>query len=287
MTQNATMSMTAFAQIERNNVAWEIRSVNQRYLDVTFRMPEPLRFLEVALRSEMKKLLHRGKIDCVLRISAEDDSPRLDLDEPLLRALRQLESQVADVTDNSQPAQALEYLRWPGVIREPHADKDSQHQLIRTLFDEAIHNLIEMRAREGTELQRIIEDRLTQFSEMVSTIRRNAPLMVEEHQKKLRARLAELQMDADPGRLEQEMVLIAHKSDILEEIDRLDTHIAEVRKTLQQQGTIGRRLDFLMQELNREANTLSSKAITSETTLLAVDMKVVIEQMREQIQNIE
>lgn len=282
-----TKSMTAFAQVEAGSVSWEIRSVNQRYLDVTFRLPESMRVLETELRSLTKSFVSRGKIDCVLRMSNSEAATNLAIDESLLQAINRLQGLVAEKTDSKKSDNALELLRWPGVITEPVADLDSQFDAVKTLFVSAIEQLVSMRQTEGSALAQIIEEKLLAFGDMVKEIRQSQPTIIADHQQKLKNRLAELATEADPGRLEQELVLIANKSDIAEELDRLDTHINEVRNTFSQEGAIGRRLDFLMQELNREANTLSSKSLDTITTFSAVDMKVLIEQMREQIQNIE
>ena len=282
-----TKSMTAFAQAEANNVSWEIRSVNQRYLDVTFRLPESMRVLETELRALTKSFVSRGKIDCVLRMSDNQATIKLAVDESLLQAIDGLQDIVAEKTNSKKSDNALELLRWPGVIKEPAPDLDSQFDAVRSLFSEAVEQLVAMRRTEGDALNQIIKEKLLVFGDMVKVIRQSQPTIVADHQQKLKTKLAELATEADPGRLEQELVLIANKSDIAEELDRLDTHINEVRNTLSQKGAIGRRLDFLMQELNREANTLSSKSLDTVTTFSAVDMKVLIEQMREQIQNIE
>ena len=282
-----TKSMTAFAQAEARNVSWEIRSVNQRYLDVTFRLPESMRVLETELRALTKSFVSRGKIDCVLRMSDDQATIKLAVDEQLLQAIDGLQDIVAQKTNSNRSNNALELLRWPGVIKEPTPNLDSQFDAVRSLFSNALEQLVAMRRTEGDALTHIIEERLLVFGDMVKMIRQSQPKIIADHQEKLKTKLAELTAEADPVRLEQELVLMANKSDIAEELDRLDTHISEVRNTLHQKGAIGRRLDFLMQELNREANTLSSKSLDTVTTFSAVDMKVLIEQMREQIQNIE
>jgi uncharacterized protein (TIGR00255 family) len=282
-----TKSMTAFAQAEASNVSWEIRSVNQRYLDVTFRLPESMKVLETELRVLTKSFVSRGKIDCVLRLSDNQAAIKLTVDESLLQAIDGLQGIVAEKTNSKRSDNALELLRWPGVIKEPAPDLDSQFDAVRSIFSDAIEQLVAMRRTEGDALTQIIDEKLIVFGDMVKGIRQSQPKIIADHQQKLKTKLAELATEADPGRLEQELVLIANKSDIAEELDRLDTHINEVRNTLSQKGAIGRRLDFLMQELNREANTLSSKSLDTVTTFSAVDMKVLIEQMREQIQNIE
>ena len=282
-----TYSMTAFAQVSADDISWEIRSVNQRYLDITFGMPESLRVLEAPLRAKAKSFVSRGKIDCTLRLNNDSALPALTLDEGLLTALTDLQSKIASISGTQPTRNALDLLRWPGIIKEPEQDVDSQCETAKTLFKDAMERLISMRATEGNELQRIIEEKLQQLAVRVSEVRSAMPAILAEHQQKIRNKLAELSTDADPFRLEQELVLLANKSDIAEELDRLDTHITEIRNTLTLDESIGRRLDFLMQELNRETNTLSSKALDTDTTLTTVDMKVLIEQMREQIQNIE
>ena len=282
-----TNSMTAFAQVSGDNISWEIRSVNQRYLDVTFRMPESLRILEASLRSMTKAIVSRGKIDCTLRLTNDDAHPALTLDEGLLATITNLQEEIAAKSGTTPTKNALDLLRWPGVIKEPEQDVNSQCETAKALFADAMRSLVSMRAKEGCELQRIIEEKLHELATRVSEIRNATPKILANHQQKVRDKLAELSSEADPARLEQELVLIANKSDIAEELDRLDTHISEIRNTLTLSESIGRRLDFLMQELNRETNTLSSKALHTDTTLSTVDMKVLIEQMREQIQNIE
>jgi uncharacterized protein (TIGR00255 family) len=222
-----------------------------------------------------------------LRLSDNQAAIKLAVDESLLQAIDGLQDIVAEQTNSKRSDNALELLRWPGIIKEPAPDLDSQFDAVRSLFSDAIEQLVTMRRTEGDALTQIIDEKLLVFGDMVKGIRQSQPKIIADHQQKLKTKLAELATEADPGRLEQELVLIANKSDIAEELDRLDTHINEVRNTLGQKGAIGRRLDFLMQELNREANTLSSKSLDTVTTFSAVDMKVLIEQMREQIQNIE
>ncbi len=280
-----TKSMTAFAQIERDGVSWEIRSVNHRYLDISFRMSDSMRTLEPALRTLIKSRVTRGKLDCTLRTDETPLAGNLELDEALVQRLSGLASRVNDITGHDQQDNALEYLKWPGVIRESSSNDNSDAVVLA--FEHTLDQLQHMRGREGALLAQIIEEKLTKISQMVGVVRQSAPAILAGQQKRTLDKLAEMNVIADPGRLEQEMVLAAQKADIAEELDRLDTHIVEVRKTLAEDGTVGRRLDFLMQELNREANTLSSKAIATESSLHAVDMKVMIEQMREQIQNIE
>ncbi len=185
------------------------------------------------------------------------------------------------------PVNALDILRWPGVIQKQELDREQMHKAALDLFDLALEGLIEHRSREGAELQQLIINRLDSVSAQVINVRARMPEILAAQREKLQTKLAALQVDLEPERLEQEIVLLAQKADVDEELDRLDTHVIEVKRSLKQTDSLGRRLDFLMQELNREANTLSSKSIVSETTQAAVELKVLIEQMREQVQNIE
>jgi uncharacterized protein (TIGR00255 family) len=280
--------MTAFARAQSGNVSWEIRSVNHRYLDPGFKIPDNLRLLEPDLRSCLRARLHRGKVDCVLRLDVlggELEDPVLDREQ--LERLTRLVDHVAAVSQDLAPINPLEILRWPGVLKEDTEEFDQLLDRIRKAFGDAVDALVAMREREGTELKRITLERLDTLAGVVATVRQRAPEIAATQARRLKERIVELGADVDAGRLEQELVYMAQKSDIQEELDRLDAHIEEVRNTFAGKGAIGRRLDFLMQELNREANTLSSKSTAAETSIQAVELKVVIEQMREQIQNIE
>ncbi|MAI41290.1 MAG: YicC family protein [Gammaproteobacteria bacterium] len=282
-----TNSMTAFAQVKADNIIWEIRSLNHRYLDISFRMPESFRCIETSLRAIAKTQIFRGKLDCTLYVSNEESHSNLTLDEDLLAKLKDLQNLITKKVGALPTNNALDLLHWPGVIKEPQSGTFSQLETSKKLFGVGVKKLQVMRKNEGEELGHIVEEKLEQLASKVSDIRNTTPNILNEHQERLRSRVSELSLECDTGRLEQELVILANKSDIAEEIDRLDTHIREIRNTLRLGESIGRRLDFLMQELNREANTLSSKALSTGTTLSAVDMKVLIEQMREQIQNIE
>lgn len=304
------LSMTGFARIESEirypeagaetgaengagdkswgNFNWELRSVNHRYLETSFRLPEHLRELEPQLRERLRKSLARGKVDVALHLHVNDQvSSSLAINTALVQQLGNAIEQIEAQLPNAAAISALDILKWPGVTKRQ--DLDREQVLAQTLaqFDAAIAELVAHRAREGAELAQLIEQRLVAISGHVVEVRAAMPNIINAQREKLNAKLAELHIEIDPARLEQEVVLLTQKADVDEELDRLDTHVLEVRRTLQQQGSIGRRLDFLMQELNREANTLSSKSIVSETTLAAVALKVLIEQMREQIQNIE
>ena len=283
-------SMTAFARKQipfgRGILVWEIRSVNHRYLETAFRFPEALRALEPAIRESLRKTLSRGKIDCQLRIESEDrKSGALQIDVEAVFRLNEASGQILSLTGGGPALTVMEILKWPGVLREADALPEDLDEVALALFSATLEDLIATRQREGQELFGFISKRIEAVREIVSSVR--MPDIMARQQQALRDRLDTLKVDLDPARLEQEIVIYAHKCDIDEELDRLETHLNEVERVLRLAEPSGRRLDFLMQELNREANTLSSKSIVAETTLNAVDLKVLIEQMREQIQNIE
>lgn len=289
-----TKSMTAFARVESGNVAWEVRSVNHRYMDATFKIPERYRGFEPGLRSILRQQLDRGKLECLLRVDQEpSESSQLAVNEDILKQLLGAVNKTRNVmketmlNSNESSLNPLDVLRWPGVLQEDQHDQSELEQRIKNTFEKALSSLLEMRKREGAELKKIILAKLTEVEEIVGLVREEAPKIILRQKQKLMARLEDLRGDIDNNRLEQELVYLAQKSDIVEELDRLNTHAEEVRTALKQKGAVGRRLDFLMQELNREANTLSSKATAANTSIQAVDLKVIIEQMREQVQNIE
>ena len=282
-----TKSMTAFARAQAGQVAWELRSVNQRYLDPGFKIPDNMRVLEPELRNFLRARVHRGKIDCVLRIdSGVSETADPVLDQSQLERLQQLLDQLGNIT-RLAPVNPLEVLKWPGILKEDSAEFDELLHAVQQVFEQAVESLITMREREGAELEKMVLERLEGISAIVADVRTALPVILENHQQKLREKITEIGAEVDAGRLEQELVYLAQKSDVAEELDRLDAHMEEVRTTLKGEGAIGRRLDFLMQELNREANTLSSKSIAADVSIQAVELKVMIEQMREQIQNIE
>jgi uncharacterized protein (TIGR00255 family) len=280
--------MTAFARVETEGIAWEIRSVNQRYLDVNFKIPESVRFTEPGLREALRNKLQRGKLDCMLRINLDQTTTRdIKINVEMLNNLKAASEVVTQTIPNLRAPTALEVLQWPGVLGEDQLDQEVVGEKVMAAFTEALQQLTAMRAREGAELERMIRERLTALSDIVTSVRQEVSLIQARQQEKIRARITELDVSVDESRLEQELVYQAQKSDVAEELDRLETHVEEVKKTLASTKPVGRRLDFLMQELNREANTLSSKAIAADTTIAAVELKVIIEQMREQVQNIE
>jgi len=284
-----THSMTAFARRESIGISWEIRSVNHRYLDHSFKIPDQFRSIEIALRNQLKQQLSRGKVDCLLRLNnAADVNASLQINEAQVHKLRNSLDQISQIFGNTAPLNPLDILRFPGIVDDASSgDDDALLAEAMTLFTQALNDLTAMRAREGKSLSLIIADKLDELAKLTAAVRLEAPIISARQKTRLVERLAELQHEADPNRLDQELVYLAQKSDIVEELDRLDSHVEEIRSTLTEPGPVGRRLDFLMQELNREANTLSSKAVAANTSIQAVELKVVIEQMREQIQNIE
>lgn len=285
-------SMTAFERGEREGsqgrLVVELRSVNHRYLDVSLRLPDTLRPFEPKLRDVLRKRLDRGKAELSARLSLGVSDPDLSVDEHRLDAIATLAEGIRTRFGASLgPADPLELLRWPGVLKEREPDQEALGAELEALFEEVLEAFIQHRAREGGRLAELIETRLTGIEDIVAEVRESAGTLVAALRARLAARVAELTTELDEGRLEQEVALLAQKADVAEELDRLEAHVAEFRRTLSADGPSGRRLDFLSQELNREANTLAAKASTAGVALRAVDLKVLIEQIREQIQNIE
>jgi uncharacterized protein (TIGR00255 family) len=284
-------SMTAFARVERagtqGTLSWELRSVNHRYLEPHLRLPEAFRDLEIAVREALRQGISRGKVECTLRFCEVTSGKPLQVDRERATQLVTAAETVASLIKQPAALNPLEVLAWPGVLVADAADPQALNQEAIELFNEALKELKAGRDREGAELARLINDRLDAMSEEVKTLRAQVPHMLGVQRQKILDRFADMQAELDPQRLEQEMVLLAQKSDVAEELDRLSTHVTEVRRVLKTGGAAGRRLDFLMQELNREANTLGSKAFDPRSTQAAVNLKVLIEQMREQVQNIE
>jgi len=282
--------MTSFARQEVKaawgTAVWEIRSVNQRYLETYFRLPEQFRAVEGILRDKLRQKLQRGKVEVMLRFSAAQQTGQLSLNMAFAEQLMQAASALASQHPQAQ-LNVVDILRWPGVIDAQEQDLDSLQAELLAGFDTALTDFLAGRGREGAQIEQLIRDRLEQIRGHVAHLRQHLPLAMQWQRDKLLTRLAELKTEIDQNRLEQEMAFLAQKSDVAEELDRLDAHIKETLHHLKQGGAIGRRLDFMMQEFNRESNTLSSKAISTEITNTAVELKVLIEQMREQIQNIE
>lgn len=286
-----TRSMTAFTRQETQgdwgSLVWEIRSVNHRYLEPHLRLPDSLRELEGSLREKLRQSLSRGKVECTLRFVPETQQQTLSVDREYAAQLVAAAEELGQMISDRQPINPLEVLRWPGVLLESELDMDAVKKAALKLFNTALDDLAQGRAREGAELALLIAQRLDSIDQVVIQVRGRLPEIMAAQRNNLRNRLTELRAELDEARIEQEIALLAQKADVDEELDRLDTHVQEVRRVLKQKEPVGRRLDFLMQELNREANTLSSKSIVADTTQCAVELKVLIEQMREQIQNIE
>lgn len=284
--------MTAFAgseiEIENLTVNCELRSVNHRYCDIALKLPERLRFTEADIRSLITSRLNRGKIECSLGYKKQADQKQtISIDEEAVKALLHATSQIEELMHTGQPFTAFDVLNFPGIQQEQEADKEALLKGVNALIEETLKQLIVIREREGSQLAILIEQRCKKALQLVERADKKMPEVLERIRTKITTRLAELAEPPDFDRLEQEMVFLAQKLDVAEELDRLNTHINEVLNVLSKQEPIGRRLDFLMQEMNREANTLGSKSADKEMTQISIDLKVLIEQMREQIQNIE
>jgi uncharacterized protein (TIGR00255 family) len=284
-------SMTAYARREIKGdwgtAVWEIRSVNQRYLETYLRMPEHLRGLEPVLRERFRKRLARGKVECNLRFESNTQKTQtLTIDESLARQVIQAAQWVKNEAKegNINPFQVL---NWPGVMTVPEQDLDIINQALLAGFDETLTDFITARASEGDNLQVLIEQRLAIISDEIIKVRQHLPEVMQWQRERLLGRFHEAKIELDASRVEQELILLAQKTDVAEELDRLESHVKETHKILNKGQACGRRLDFMMQEFNRESNTLASKSINTDITASAVELKVLIEQMREQIQNIE
>lgn len=287
-----TKSMTAFASNEAEigvlTINCELRSVNHRYLDISIKLPERLRFAETDIRSAIAAKISRGKIECVLTAKRQiKDSQSLFVNTEavaaLLAAARQIEEQMTAPLSFS----ALDVLAFPGIQQEPELDREELNRGIAELVSQTLLKLLEVREREGRQLQSLIQDRCKKMQLHTDAAKKRIPEVLQAIRSKLKDRIAEMVAQPDFDRLEQELVFLTQKLDIDEELDRLETHIIEVLRVIEQNEPIGRRLDFLMQEMNREANTLGSKSADKEITKISIELKVLIEQIREQIQNIE
>jgi uncharacterized protein (TIGR00255 family) len=286
-------SMTGFASVERQyefgRLAWELRSVNHRYLEIGLRLPEEFRVLEPDIRRTLGEYLSRGKVDAALRFSAAPGATRssLALNHDLLKTLLELHAEVGRASGSEEAADPMALLRWPGVIEERAPDPQPLQAAAMELLGDAATSLQSARGREGEEMAAAIRERLDTIESWVARVREWLPDIRDGLREKMLARIADLQQPLDPGRLEQEVAFLAQKIDVDEELDRMNAHVKEARLVLERDDPVGRRLDFLMQEFNRESNTLSSKSVDNRTTQAAVELKVAIEQMREQVQNIE
>lgn len=287
-----TASMTSFGRVEESaqwgHVIWEIRSVNHRYLEISLRLPEDFRQLESKVREIIGKKIKRGKVDCQLRFNAIDSADsKLAVNNELAAQVIEAAENLQGKMDNPAAIDTLEVLRWPGVIERNKLDLETISETVLDILNSTLDIAVETRLTEGDKLKTMIDERCLAASKIVKEFREHVPELTANLRDKLKARVDELCSDVDAERLEQELAFLAQKFDVAEELDRLDAHITEVTRVLQQDKPVGRRLDFLMQELNREANTLGSKAADINYTNASVELKVLIEQMREQIQNIE
>ena len=285
-------SMTGFARAVAETpfgtLTCELRAVNHRYLDVQFRLPEELRPKEVDLRTKIGNCLSRGKVECSFHLRRSSASARgLNLNSDLIQ---QISASIKDITaamDDTRAPDALDVLRWPGVVTDPEIDAEPLFVEALAILDVALAEMQGMRGSEGERIATMLVSRLDDIVVIGASVRERMPQVLDAVRAKQKERIDKLDLEADPARLETELALIAQKLDVDEELDRLESHVSEVRGALDKDEAVGRRLDFLMQELNREANTLGSKSADKETTNAAIDLKVLIEQMREQIQNVE
>ncbi|MBE1298413.1 MAG: YicC family protein [Alteromonadaceae bacterium] len=284
-------SMTAFARKEIKaswgTAIWEIRSVNQRYLETFFRLPEQFRGLEPILRERFRSKLNRGKVECNLRFSTENaEAGKITLNQDLAKQILAAADWVQS-HGQSTGVNPVDILRWPGVVAAEEADSDAIQKDLLAGLDGALEDFLQARASEGKSLESMITSRLDAILVEVDKVDAQMPEVLKWQKEKIVTKFEEAKIELEENRVEQEMIMMAQKLDVAEELDRLKAHTKETQKIMKKGGACGRRLDFMMQEFNRESNTLASKSINSEVTQSAVEMKVLIEQMREQIQNIE
>ncbi len=285
-------SMTGFAresvETALGTLTWEIRAVNHRYLDVQFKLPEDLRPKEQAFRQQASAVLGRGKVECAFYFRrAFDQDKELRIDTKLVELIGHRISDLTAKLSNVAAVNPIEILRWPGVIQQAEIDIEPLFAEALQLFEATLAALSEMRSSEGARIAEMLESRCADIEKIAAAVRARMPEVLEATRTRQQERIAALDVESDPARLEVELALVATKLDVDEELDRLESHLVEIREAIASDKPVGRRLDFLMQELNREANTLASKSADTETTRAAVDLKVLTEQLREQIQNIE
>lgn len=285
-------SMTAFARTQVQgtwgSAVCELRSINHRYHEISVRLPESLHVLESMVRERIREHLKRGKIECYIRYQPGDvaGAPMI-INKKLAEELCRANEMIAAMLKNPAPVDTMDILEWPGVLQIEEMDLENIQDTLQSLLEKALAELVIARTREGEQLQKLLFERLENMNVELLKVRKRLPGLLEKERERLLQRFKEAKVELDSVRLEQEMVMLAQKIDVAEELERLDTHIAEVRRILKHGGVVGRRLDFLMQELNREANTLGAKSVDVETTRASVELKVLIEQMREQVQNVE
>ncbi|MEE8482814.1 MAG: YicC/YloC family endoribonuclease [Acidiferrobacterales bacterium] len=284
-------SMTAFgrdrSQTATGSLVWEVRTVNHRYLDISLRLPEDLRQIETDVRKRISTALGRGKVDGILKFQRDAGEAEINVDATMVTRLIAAATTIRERAGDIPTLSTAEILQWPGVMTLPELDVSVLAKDALAGLDRALVDLVETRSREGEGLAKHIEQRLSAAEKVVAELKSVMPEVAKIYRQRIRDRMSEIQQDLDPARLEQEMVMFTNKSDIAEEVDRLATHIDEVRRIVAKGGPVGRRLDFLMQEFNREANTIGSKATDIRVTNASIELKVLTEQMREQVQNIE
>ncbi len=286
MTHSMTASAQASIDTDIGELSCELRSVNHRYLEVAPRMPEELRVHEGALRELVASKLARGRVDCFIRLK-ENEGAAMEPNQDAVNKLNDLVEQMHSSVPSMQGIRAIDVLRWPGVLQAKRVDPAVMKDNLLSVMDKALDALVKARATEGGKMAGLIEQRLNGIQVVINEVTEFLPDIILQYRSRLEEKLIEIKDQLDPARLEQEMVIFLQKSDVAEELDRLKVHIDEVASVLKKNEPAGRRLDFLMQELNREANTLGSKANDPRLTRSSVDLKVYIEQMREQVQNIE
>ncbi len=284
--------MTAFArkkkQADWGDATWELRSVNHRYLEIGFSLPEPLSYLEPLIRKQLSKHIRRGRVDVRLRYNppASKAAP-IEIDVVLANSIIQAYAKVASLAQSHHPLNPSELLRWPRLLKLPDIAYASLEPDLITLFSETLVELCLARRKEGKAIFDLIDKRVTDLQALIDSIKAQLPHILSLQREKILARLSELKATLDPNRLEQEMLLCTQKMDVAEELDRLQIHLNEFKKLLKKEQAQGKQLDFLLQELNRETNTLTSKSLNANLSLMAVNMKVLIEEIREQVQNVE
>jgi uncharacterized protein (TIGR00255 family) len=279
---------SAESEIDAHQLVWEIRSVNHRFLDVSLRFPEELRRLEPRCKDLVGGVIRRGKVDASLRLlQSAEQRPPARVSEAALTALASLEQAVLERRPDARPLTAGEILRWPGVLVEPAPVAENLEQAALDALRAALSSLKEARQREGERLAQMLRQRCAGIAAIVAEVRPRLPQIEERYRAKLLERIEKLDLELEPERLEQEIALLAQRVDVAEELDRLGSHVREIESTLGNDEAIGRRLDFIIQELNREANTFASKIQDEELARRGVELKVLIEQMREQVQNLE
>ena len=287
-----TKSMTAFARVQKNldegDIVWEIRSVNHRYLELHFKLPEDFRAHEARFREIFQHRLKRGKLECYLRFNpSAKQTGAITINEQQAKLLIDACKEINNLLHQPSEVNPMEVLQWPGVLKESELDMKPVFEASIVVLSSALDDLISNREREGSRLRELLQQRCDAIQQIVNQARDKLPEIHSRYQQRLRDRIAEIKIEVNSDRLEQELVHLAQKMDVDEELDRLDCHLQEITEILNRDEAVGRRLDFLMQELNREANTLGSKSADISSTNASVELKVLIEQMREQIQNIE